>query len=680
MGVGSRLRWLAIVATGCLAGCDPGATSGPEPVERIVLVSIDTLRADRVGCYGSARAETPTLDALAARGVRFENAVAPAAITLPSHATLLTGLDPPQHGVRHNGFFVLSAEHPTLPEELGSAGFTSAAFVSAFVLDARFGLARGFDVYDDDLGLARSDQHGAVPERRGDRTVDAALAWLERAPDRFFVWLHLYDPHAGYAPPSPWAERFSTRLYEGEIAFSDAQLGRFVAAVEERWPRGTLWAVTSDHGESLGEHGENTHSYGVYEATQRVPLILAGPGVPRGRVEPALVALADVAPTLLALSKQPPLANATGRSLTGVLRGADEPPREAAWVETLATQLDLGWSPLLGVRTAHHKYVRAPEPELYDLTQDPRELTNLAAGEPEEVARLDALVDRLGRGQPVVLSYRPGAEERERLEALGYVQTEAEPEADPSLGHVGGIDPKQGAGDLANVRELSWLLTQGRGREALAAYDRIRAPGFPILMLGAEAALQAGDGARAEAEARRALAIVESPGPHNVIGRARLGQGDLDGARRSFERAAALDPEKPTPWLAFGLIAEQQGRIDAAIRQYRRAISVPVTVPEGYWRLAALEIERGQLDEARALLSQVPQAALRAPEAAHRLASAERTAGRLELARTRVDGALRDHDSNADLWRLKGELLDEAGDAEGALAARRRARELEPER
>jgi arylsulfatase A-like enzyme/tetratricopeptide (TPR) repeat protein len=671
-----------LVCAGGPVACDDGsARSASGGVERIVLVSIDTLRADHVGCYGAEGAETPALDALAAEGVRFATAISPAPITLPSHTTLLTGRDPPQHGVRHNGFFHLPPDVPTLAEQLRGAGFATAAFVSAFVLDSRFGLERGFERYDDQLGVSRATgAPGAVAERRGDRTVDAALAWLAEAPDRFFLWVHLYDPHADYLPPAPWSERFAGRRYDGEIAFADAQLARLRAAVVERWPAGTLWWVASDHGESLGEHAETTHTFGVYEATQHVPLIAAGPGLPRGKVVADVVALADVAPTTLALAGLPVPAGATGSDLAPVLRGDGEAPSRAAWVETLATQIDMGWSPLLGVRTATHKYVRAPEPELYDLRGDPRELSNRAREEPALAAQLDRLVEERAQGRPVALSFQPDAAERAQLEALGYVQRGAEAFDPASLGRVGGVDPKHGAAELAKLDELNVLLAQRRGAEALAVYDRIEQRSYVLLVLGAEAAIEAGQLDRAEREARRALAIMEQPEPWILIGNAQLLGGRFPEARQSFERAAALDPEKAAPLLAFGLLAERDGRLDEATRYYEQARALPVPSPEAYWRAAALAIERGQRGEAQRLLAQVPQADLREPAAAHRLAHAERAAGRSEIALTRVEGALHDYPWSVGLWLLKGELLDQAGRLEEALVARREALRLAPER
>jgi arylsulfatase A-like enzyme/Tfp pilus assembly protein PilF len=682
---GARARRAGVLAVlACaLAACDGAATRGAADgrIDRIVLVTIDTLRADRVGCYGAEGAETPALDTLAAEGVRFATAISPAPITLPSHATLLTGQDPPQHGVRNNGFFQLPADVPTLAEQLRAAGFATAAFVSAFVLDSRFGLDRGFDRYDDRLGVSRSaGTPGAVAERRGDRTIDAALAWLGEAPEHFFLWVHLYDPHAEYLPPEPHSKRFAGRPYDGEIAFADAQLARLRAALAERFAGGTLWWVTSDHGESLGEHGEKTHSLGIYEATQHVPLIAAGPGLARGTVVADVVALADVAPTTLALAGLPALVGATGSDLSPALRGEGAAPSRGAWVETLATQMDMGWSPLLGVRTATHKYVRAPEPELYDLRSDPRELSNRAREEPALAAELDRLVEERAQGRPVALSFQPDAEERAQLEALGYVQQSAGALGPTALGRVGGIDPKHGADELAKVDELNRLLAERRGSEALAVYDRIAQRGYPVLLLGAVAALLAEQPERAEHEARLALAIMERAEPWLSIAEAQLLQRRPAEARRSFERAAALDPERSAPILAFGVLAEHAGDFEEAARHYERARALPVPTSEPYWRLAALAIEAGRRAEAQALLAEVPQADLRLPAAALRLARAEQSAGRSELARTRIEGSLHEYPWLPELWLFKAELLDQSGALDEALAARREALRVAPGR
>jgi arylsulfatase A-like enzyme len=387
-------RRLGLIAAALACGC------GAEP-RSVLLVTIDTLRADHVGAYGYAAARTPTLDRLAAAGVRFEQAVSPAPITLVSHASLLTGKIPPRHGVRDNGAYRLRDEHVTLPERLRQAGFATGAFVGAYVLDAAFGLAQGFDVYDDRMTGERSGSIGYA-ERSAAAVADAASAWIRELPPEqsFFAWIHFYDPHANYTPPPGFAAAFPGRPYDGEIAYADFHLGRVLEALASRPEHAeTLVVVTSDHGESLGEHGEPTHTHFVYDATQRVPLILSGPGVPRGAVVASQVRLIDVAPTVLDLLRLPPLEGTQGVSLVPVMRSGAAPPADA-YVETLAPR-NMGWSPLVGLRSGGWKYIRAPRPELYELSEDPGERVNRISERSDEAARLrerlDAMLDEARR-------------------------------------------------------------------------------------------------------------------------------------------------------------------------------------------------------------------------------------------------------------------------------------------
>jgi arylsulfatase A-like enzyme/Flp pilus assembly protein TadD len=624
-----------------------------------VLVTIDTLRADHVGCYGAAFASTPTLDGLARRGARFETAISPAPLTLPVHATLFTALDPPEHGVRSNGAFRLGDELPTLAERFSGAGFASAAFVSAFVLDRRFGLARGFERYDDLLGVQQDDI--GVGSRPAAATVDIALGWLASAPERFFLWLHLYDPHAPYEPPEPHLSRHLGRPYDAEIAYADAELGRLLAAVDAHFPDGrTLVAVTADHGESLGEHGEPTHAFGVYDATQRVPLILAGPGVPEGKAVPELVRLADVPATLLALAGLPALDGGSGASLLPLLGGAPETEPRVAWVETLATQLDLGWSPLLGVRTAEHKYVRAPRPELYALASDPGETRNLAGAQPERVAELDALVEARAAGQKAAPNLGVDAETSERLRALGYLAGNALAPGEHALGEVGGPDPKQEMAKLEVLRDVLTLLKQRRGREALARFAELGAVGFELEVLRGEAALLAGELEAARASVLRARRL--DPRRVNALvlsGRIAEATGDLAQAEATFREAQALDPEAGAAWVGLGRVAEAHGDRDAARAHYEHARTLRRVEAEALWRLAALEIEASGLEAARPILAELPQSFARSPDAAARLARAERSAGRLDLARLRIHGSLRDYPDASELRLVEAELRAE---------------------
>jgi arylsulfatase A-like enzyme/Tfp pilus assembly protein PilF len=532
---------LALLAGLALAGCGRGAAR-PAPRDgapNVLLVSIDTLRADRVGAYGAGFGATPTLDALAAGGLRAEKAFSPVPITLPAHATLLTGLYPPRHGVRHNGIFRLGAEQVTLAERFRDAGYATGAVVGAMVLERRFGLDQGFDHYDDAFGSDRATSTGYL-ERPAGAVTAAALDWLADVRGPFFLFVHYYDPHADYAPPPEFAARFPGRPYEGEIAAVDAAIAELLAGLEARGSRAqTIVAITADHGESLGEHGERTHSYTLYDATLSVPLLLAGPGVPPGRTLPGVTSIASVAPTLLRLAGLPPLEAPDGEDL--LARAAGPPAGGEAYAETLATQLDHGWAPLYALRTPEYHFVRAPRAELYRVQQDPREQRNLLAegARPEAQALDAALAAHLARGAP--LRTEPvDAETKQRLRSLGYALAD-EPVAET------GLDPKDGlrlvevyvdartafyAGDLEKAER--------RAREILA-----ESPGSgQTHMLLSSIARRRGDLRQALAEVERAAVLLPvSAAFHSEIGDLRLELGDLPGALAAYDAALAVDPE-----------------------------------------------------------------------------------------------------------------------------------------
>jgi arylsulfatase A-like enzyme/tetratricopeptide (TPR) repeat protein len=662
-----RLSWVVLLAAALACG---------RPAERVVLVSIDTLRADHLGCYGADFAHTPRLDALAAGGVRFATAISPVPLTLPSHTTLLTGLDPPEHGVRHNGVFRLAEDVPTLAERMREAGFATAAFVASYVLDRQFGLARGFDRYDDRTSRQQSGR-GILgfAERPADQVVDAALEWLGSAPPRFFLWVHLYDPHSEYRPPPGFASAFPNRPYDGEIAFADAQVGRLLGALGERFPDGgTLVVVTADHGESLGEHGEATHSHLVYDATQHVPLLMNGPGLSPGRVVDPVVSLRDVAPTILDLAGVPPLPGATGRSLAAAARGRALEPR-AAHVETLATQLDWGWSPLLGLRTEGFKYVRAPRPELYDVAADPGETRNLLADQPERAAALDAELERrLASARPVAPNVELPDEGRERLEALGYV-VPADLAARPDLGVVGGRDPKDGMEALAVVYAADRLVGEQKPTEAVAKLLALPMENVVYQGLLATAALAAGDPALAERAARNAIRAA----PLLRVGWARLAQAleaqeRWDEAAEAYAVMAERDPRSGEVQTSLGRLAERAGALEVAADRYRRAGAAERPDPSAAWQLAALEIEAGRTDAADALLGEAAPEALAEPGAALRLARAERKVGRPERAVGWLDAALRESPGWVELRVARADALEDLeGRAEEARAERETA-------
>lgn len=644
----------------------------------MLLVTIDTLRADHVGCYGAARARTPVLDALAAGGVRFATALSPAPLTLPAHASLMTALDPPAHGVRHNGSFTLAGSIPTLAERMRARGFATAAFVGALVLDRRFGLERGFDRYDDDMGARRSGLVGYA-ERPANLVVDAALAWLAAAPPSWFAWIHFYDPHAGYDPPPGFAVAFASAPYDGEVAFVDSELGRLLAGVRERYgEEGTLVVVTADHGESLGEHGEPTHSYTLYDATQRVPLILSGPGLPKGRVVEGVARLVDVAPTLLARAGAEPLPDTAGADLGPLLADREREPR-LAYMETLAPQLDFGWSALYGLRTSDWKLIRAPSPELYALAQDPGETRNLIGEHTEVVERLEPLLEAKLDAAPRAPASRIelAAEERERLQSLGYLAGTTTGAAE--LGRVGGLDPKEQMGVLATLNRGLEILTAGRPGEALALLEPLGDQGPQLAVLRAAAALRAGNPVIAERDARAALRDDPARGDALLLLAQALEQARrFPEARESYARAEQNDPGVAEPVVGLGRIAEAEGDRAGAARLYARARQARAGGPEAVWRLAALAREDGRPEEAQALLAGIDAEALLQPEAALRMAQAEIAAGEPAAAFRRLEAARAANPTSVVLASRHGTLLEEAGRLEEALTAREATLALQP--
>jgi choline-sulfatase len=554
-----------------LAACQPARPpAAPAVPPSVLLVTIDTLRADRLGAYGDAQARTPHLDALAREGLVFERAYAPAPLTLPSHATMLTGLLPPAHGVRGNGSFVLGPEPPTLAEAMRARGLATAAFVGAFPLAARFGLGRGFQHYDDRMEKAPG-VHYEFAERRAPDVVAAARAWLAANPGPCFVWVHLFDPHAPYDPPP--AHR-GPDPYRGEIASADAALGELLSAWQAR-PAAAYVAVTSDHGEAFGEHGEQSHSLFVYDVTLHVPLLLRGPDVPARR-EPGAVGLDDLAATLLA---RVPGGGPTlpGRDLMG-----SAGPR-ALYAETLAPRLEFGWSDLRAWRDGRHKLVRAPRPELYDVQVDPGETRDLAASDPGRVARMAAaLEEALARMGERTSGRAPDPEAAERLRALGYAQGPG--------GAGSGADPKDRVDVALSIAQAAGpfpdAATAARAYEAIARRD----PDNPLVNFRlADALLRAGQPARALPYFDK----VASGGPRTAdpllgLATAYASLHRLDDARRALRRALEIDPSSGQAHYNLGEIARAEGDRAGARAAYEAARRDPATRARAAARLEEL--------------------------------------------------------------------------------------------
>ena len=463
---GRRVGWVALsVLVGVAISLWLWRSTGRPgpPARNILLITVDTLRADALGAYGNTVAVTPFIDRLASAGLRFDDAHAHSVVTLPSHATILTGRLPPDHGVRDNAGFRLAPSEETLATLLKAHGFATGAFVSGFPLDSRFGLARGFDVYDDSFVDATPRPAFLEQERAGTETVAAAARWLRaQGGSRWFCWIHLYEPHYPYAPPGHFAERFAREPYAGEVAAVDDALGPVLGPILDAGAAGdTLVVLTADHGESLGEHGEATHGVFAYEATLKVPLILYHPASLKARMTSAPAGLVDVAPTILQLLQMPPLPKARGLSVIGGPRGGAA-DRSILYFEALSGSLNRGWAPLTGVIVNGMKYIELPTPELYDLKGDPREMHNIAAGRPTEVDMRRTLLQSFPSGD--VRQTDETREVRDRLRALGYVTADRK----GNDGRGTGEDPKQGIATDNQLQQITSRYVSGDHAGALA--------------------------------------------------------------------------------------------------------------------------------------------------------------------------------------------------------------------
>lgn len=690
----SRNTASLLIAGLALAGL---ACGRGEPPPDVLLVTIDTLRADRLGAYGDPEAKTPALDRLASRGARFERVSAVTPITLPSHATILTGRYPAAHGVRNNATFVLPPEETTLAEVFRESGWRTAAFVGAYVLSRPFGLDQGFETYDD-----RFEGEGAVPpppaaaargakpsERRASAVTDAALAWyrsLDRT-ERAFVWVHYYDPHADYDPPEPFRSSLSDR-YRGEIAYTDHEIGRLLEGLEREGRRKrTLVVVTSDHGEAFGEHGETQHGLFVYEPTIRVPLLVALEGrVPPGTVVPQEVSLADVAPTVASLAGVR-LPAAQGRDLApAVIDGIAVEPGDGILIENRLPRLEFGWSELVALRRGDQKYIRAPRPELYDLRSDPEEARNLSASRPEETdAAREALERRVAaiEAEAGEAAARPIDDEAlERLRSLGYVGATA-PGGSAETAEDALPDPKDRLEEYLATKRATALLAEGRYEEGLALIESIlsRDPGNLWMRLEAGRARQfAGDAAGAEAAFREVLLR----DPRSCEALYRLGEiamaltRDLPEAERRLREAVTCDPRRVDALGRLAAVVLARGDAGEARGLLARAVVIAPGDPALRVRLGDLLDDAGDLDGAEREFRAALEADPDAKGAATGLGTVCLKTRRAEEARTWFERAVAAWPDDAVAHANLGAVLLARGERDAAVARLERALELDP--
>jgi arylsulfatase A-like enzyme len=588
---------------GGLAGCAPDTARLDAP--SILLVTLDTTRADRIGAYGYAGAHTPTLDRLASEGVLFEQAIAPTPLTLPSHASLLTGVDPQTHGVRSNSLFALGPEARTLAEVLAERGLRTGAFVGSDVLGARFGLDQGFDTYDAPRGSVAAGSAGL--ERSAREVVDSASRWLESVgPDeRFFLWVHFFDPHREWVAPEPWSARLGDP-YDAEIAFADAELSRLLGEIARREQGSDLVvAVTADHGESLGEHGEWTHGVFLYQSTQRVPLILTGSRVrAAGARVKAPVSILDLVPTLLGLADVP--LEAMPELRTTSLLVPDGTPRapnaeRAIHLESFGPYYSYRWRALRALLWRGHKLVEGAGVELYDLEADPAESHDLAAADEARVVEMRGLLQaHADRQRPAGWTQRrePESEERARLEALGYIAGEhGDDPLDPAL-----PDARERIGDLSLLSDAASKLDRYaalRRRPAATGEEarRARTQEERRLLLGARDVL-----ARALARSPRSPYLVAQLGSVKTL------LGDYEAAIPLLEEALRAQPVDASLHFDLAVALEGAGRGEEAVRHAERAVAL--APDQAHYHQGLVEIQRrvGRSRSARASLERLATA------------------------------------------------------------------------
>jgi arylsulfatase A-like enzyme/Flp pilus assembly protein TadD len=532
----------AFIATGCQKKQAPVEKTAEQiprlrPVN-VVVVTVDTMRPDHLRCYGYPDIQTPSLDGIAARGALFENAVAQTPLTPPSHASIFTGQNPNVHKVRNTGGFVLQSSSHPLARILQEQGWDTAAFIGSAVLKKLFGFNNGFAVYDDEMPVpGRKTEFREDPERKASVVVDHAIAWLNgRTSDKpFFLWTHIYDPHIPYVPPAEFAQKYKGRLYDGEIAYADQQLGRLFEAVAQKSPADrTIIAVLSDHGESLGEHGEHTHGVFLYDSTMRIAFMMAGPGIPAGMRVKQQARSIDFLPTLLELIGGRAPSYVQGVSLVPFF-SAKPAATDVSYGETLYPKVNMNWSELRSVRTNRWKYIRAPRPELYDLTSDPGERNNVIAQHGPEVQKFEAHIKNIispgGNGTEKVDTALIDERVMDQLKSLGYLSSAG----GRSYELTGsGPDPK----DMVKILDLI--------DEAESGQSSLSEP--------------------------RRIALLQ--------------------------QALAQDPQNESLYYQLGGRLEKNGRYDEAVQLYRTALSKGIESARLHSRIADLLLKRGEKDQA----------------------------------------------------------------------------------
>ena len=600
------LPLVAVLTASCHRNETQNSTAQTPRDANVLLITLDTTRADHLSCYGPDGAKTPHLDALAARGVRFAHATAQVPLTLPSHACIMTGAYPPVHGLRDMGGFTLAKSHPTIASIAQAAGFETAAFVGSRILSKHFGISNGFATYDDDMSSqAEEELPGVYPERRAAVVTDRAIEWLKQnGQRRFFLWAHYYDPHAPYNPPEPYQHTYAKELYSGEIAYMDEQVGRLFDWIDQAGlSTRTLIVAIGDHGESLGEHGEMTHGVFLYDSTTHVPLIIAGPDVFPGKVISDQVRSIDVMPTVIEFLHLSPGVEVQGVSLWPLIREGRRVPSNYAYLETLYPRTYMGWSELRAMRTDSWKLIVAPHPELYNLERDPQETNNLIAQYPADASQLQKKLWEVAgeqNKQEKVASGSLDPKTRRELESLGYVSPGTPREI--QLG-THAPDPKDRVEILKIQYQVQELLNhKAYGRAApLMEGGLKRDPQNPTSHLFLATAYEkSGNYARAIQVYQKAIERnLITDQMYSRLGRDELRLHQLDKAIDAMVRANQMNPTDLDNLRNLGTAYLQMGRVDDAEKSFK-AITVQNGSYAAAWNgLGLVSIQRNDANSAR---------------------------------------------------------------------------------
>jgi arylsulfatase A-like enzyme/Tfp pilus assembly protein PilF len=604
----------------------------------ILLITIDTLRADRLGSYGYKPATTPNLDRLAAEGVRFADATAHSPLTLPAHVSIMTGRYQARYGIRLNGIVALPDTAVTVAERLRDAGYQTSAIVASAILDESYGLGQGFAHYDDDMPpVAGQSASLSELQRRGRDVADLASAWLDARPQApWFLWLHVFDPHLPYDAAPVFEKAHPARPYDAEVAAADSAVGQVLKKIDRA---STFVVVTADHGESLGDHRELDHGYYLYDATLRVPLLIAGPGL-APRLVREQVRSVDLAPTLESMAGLPARAGLDGESLVPLLTGGSRRDVPVSYAESWYPRLHFGWSELRAMRVGEWKYVAAPRPELYDLRTDRGESKNLVAERASVAARLSAELSALVQGfEPTSgpAAPQPDEETLARLRALGYVGTLA-----PVGTGTATEDPKD---HILHYREYRQSFNQ-----ALGAMDQGRVDlAVPLLkalasanVRGFEVHLYLGNAYAAQGNPDAALGEYDAAGqlnpqwamPHFEAAKVLVGRRDIAAAIARVRQGLTLEPRSFYGLYTSGVVYQRAGLPQDAMEAFRAAIAVNGRDPRAHANLADVALKLGALEAAAAAFERMIALNYRVAPAHYNLGlMAQRTGDRAEAER-----------------------------------------------